>query len=376
MARDLGITPSKNQPFYFISYNSDDYEVVKEYAKELERLGVPMWYDGGIRLGDNWEVELVDKIRESLGVIMFLSKNITKKEKSYVLVEFDTITKFTDRKIYFISLDDVDRYTLPSQYVKLWRYADKKQAIKAFEHKSVGECINKLVKDLEYTAFKCAPDGNRRIEFENGDVYEGEFKNGLMHGEGVYRWADGAVYEGEFKDGYRFGKGKYIWGIGSPFEGDVYEGDFRYGERTGVGTYIWGSKSKYAGDKYEGAFYCGAKYGKGVYTFSSGNRYDGSFVDDEMTGKGIFIYKNGNSYGGEFKKDKRHGKGIYHYANGSVYEGEFAEGKMTGYGVLTYPDKSCYEGMLLDGKKNGKGVLKDSKGKIVYKGLFINDKQK
>jgi len=32
-------------------------------------------------------------------------------------------------------------------------------------------------------------------------VYDGEWKDGNMHGQGVYRYASGDVYEGEFKDG-------------------------------------------------------------------------------------------------------------------------------------------------------------------------------
>ena len=37
-------------------------------------------------------------------------------------------------------------------------------------------------------------------EYENGDVYEGEEKDGIRHGIGIYYHADGAIYEGEWKD--------------------------------------------------------------------------------------------------------------------------------------------------------------------------------
>ena len=377
MARDLEITPCEKEPFYFISYNTEDKDVVKEYVKELEKRGIPMWYDCGVRLGDDWEVELVRKIRASEGVIMFLSNNMAQKKDSYVVDEFDTIKRFSNKKIFFVFLDMVDLCALPDEYVPIWRTAIKKQGVPAYED-GLTVSVNKLVKELGHTAFKLNENTDvkkRRVEFENGDVYEGEWKNGYMHGKGTYIWSDGDRYEGEFKEGYRSGKGKCVWGPASEFKGDVYEGDFLKGDRTGIGTYTWGNDSKYAGDKYEGAFYCGTKFGKGVYTFASGAIYDGSFVDDEMTGKGIYIYKDGSSYSGEFKNGKRHGKGLRYYKNCTL-EGNFVDGELDGYGVLTYADKSCYEGMFSKGKKHGKGVLKDAKGKIIYKGIFVNDKQK
>ena len=50
--------------------------------------------------------------------------------------------------------------------------------------------------------------GQRKIVFVNGDLYEGETKNGKMHGKGIMRYAHGIFYEGEWKDGKRHGKGK------------------------------------------------------------------------------------------------------------------------------------------------------------------------
>ena len=35
----------------------------------------------------------------------------------------------------------------------------------------------------------------------NGDVYEGEYVDGLKEGFGVYRWASGSKYEGNWKAG-------------------------------------------------------------------------------------------------------------------------------------------------------------------------------
>lgn len=35
----------------------------------------------------------------------------------------------------------------------------------------------------------------------NGDIYSGEFENGLYHGKGSIVYADGAVYFGQFVQG-------------------------------------------------------------------------------------------------------------------------------------------------------------------------------
>ena len=46
--------------------------------------------------------------------------------------------------------------------------------------------------------------------FEDSNLYNGEWKDGLMHGEGTLKYRDGSVYKGEFKSGLLHGKGKFI----------------------------------------------------------------------------------------------------------------------------------------------------------------------
>lgn len=42
--------------------------------------------------------------------------------------------------------------------------------------------------------------GHHRHEYDNGDVYEGEFLAGKRHGNGVYTSVNGSRYEGAWKD--------------------------------------------------------------------------------------------------------------------------------------------------------------------------------
>ena len=48
------------------------------------------------------------------------------------------------------------------------------------------------------------------ILYSDGDVYEGEFKNGELNGQGKITYSNGDIYEGEFKDGKQNGQGRYI----------------------------------------------------------------------------------------------------------------------------------------------------------------------
>jgi hypothetical protein len=65
----------------------------------------------------------------------------------------------------------------------------------------------------------------------NGEVYEGEFRQGKRHGRGTYTWSDGRTYNGEFCDGIIQGHGRYTVG-----NGDVYSCTFVDELRTGLGT--------------------------------------------------------------------------------------------------------------------------------------------
>ena len=76
------------------------------------------------------------------------------------------------------------------------------------------------------------PEGHGKLTFPNGDVYKGDFKNDKREGNGKVTYANGDVYEGKFATDKREGQGTYTGA-----DGEVYEGEFKAGKRDGRGTW-------------------------------------------------------------------------------------------------------------------------------------------
>eukprot|EP00451_Oxyrrhis_marina_P018647 CAMPEP_0204351562 /NCGR_PEP_ID=MMETSP0469-20131031/31221_1 /ASSEMBLY_ACC=CAM_ASM_000384 /TAXON_ID=2969 /ORGANISM="Oxyrrhis marina" /LENGTH=321 /DNA_ID=CAMNT_0051338143 /DNA_START=12 /DNA_END=974 /DNA_ORIENTATION=+ len=78
------------------------------------------------------------------------------------------------------------------------------------------------------------------------DVYTGSFLRGRMHGGGKHTSVNGAFYEGQFADGVRHGEGSLS------LRGATYVGQFQHGSRHGRGEYI-SEVEKYIGNYCDGA---------------------------------------------------------------------------------------------------------------------------
>ena len=53
--------------------------------------------------------------------------------------------------------------------------------------------------------------------------YEGEYKDGKYHGQGIFSYPDGSKYEGKWKHGIYHGKGKYTFSDGIKWKGEWRE---------------------------------------------------------------------------------------------------------------------------------------------------------
>ena len=109
------------------------------------------------------------------------------------------------------------------------------------------------------TRYVCPPHG----------TYEGDFKDGLKHGQGTFTFKDGRVYTGMFRQ-------DAIHGIGMMWDGNNHV-------------------------KYEGDFSFGYKQGQGVLT-TRHHRFEGHFFHDEKHGPGTLYDKQDNViYSGMYK---------------------------------------------------------------------------
>lgn len=69
--------------------------------------------------------------------------------------------------------------------------------------------------------------GFGKLTFENGDKYEGNFKNGIFNGQGTFTSASGWVYEGQFKNGLAHGQGKLTTETQVVYQGKFEQGMYQ-----------------------------------------------------------------------------------------------------------------------------------------------------
>ena len=70
-------------------------------------------------------------------------------------------------------------------------------------------------------------EGVGRMEYQVGDMYEGESSNGEKDGFGRYIWSNGEIFVGYWKNGTPDGEGKLIRPDGSILEGTFDQGRLR-----------------------------------------------------------------------------------------------------------------------------------------------------
>ena len=89
--------------------------------------------------------------------------------------------------------------------------------------------------------------------------------------------------------------------------GDVYEGDFLDGIREGRGVYRYGSN----GDKYDGEWRQNRKHGIGKMSYNGKGEYQGYWENGRRHGEGVFTYPNGDVYSGWWRFGEKEGTGTY-----------------------------------------------------------------
>eukprot|EP00743_Colponemidia_sp_Colp-15_P010212 GILK01011221.1.p1 GENE.GILK01011221.1~~GILK01011221.1.p1 ORF type:complete len:827 (-),score=108.90 GILK01011221.1:76-2556(-) len=227
-----------------------------------------------------------------------------------------------------------------------------------------------IVGGSEDSEHSCATCVDEKV-FPNGNIYHGELRNGVMHGRGVYVWADGSKFMGQFREGLIHGYGEKSWPSGR-----VYCGEWRDDSMEGQGELTWPT-----GETYVGTFRQGIYCGNGTRTFPNGDVYTGGYKAGREEGRGHMVSsEDGWQYTGQWRDARMNGEGKMTWDTGLVYAGQWRDGRRDGKGKMTFPDGSFYEGRFRNGRMDGQGkkVLADgsfyvgefSDGQLHGRGLF------
>ena len=205
---------------------------------------------------------------------------------------------------------------------------------------------------------------NDEIIKSNNSIYYGEKSkiNNLAYGRGFLFCASGSHYFGYFKnDFFQSGFGKTI-----NKNGNVYIGEFKEGLANGLGKFT--TKN---GNVYKGYWSNNKLNGYGYISWDNGKSYNGEISKGIFNGIGELHYKNGNIYRGELKNGRMDGIGNILYKTKKKYLGEFKEGTKNGYGIMIWPTEEKYEGIWeKDSFKFGEYFWPNGN---IYLGNFKND---
>jgi hypothetical protein len=162
------------------------------------------------------------------------------------------------------------------------------------ENGVIDEC-NKSSKKYDFTSDLVIPKGLTReealkkrkdemlnsklkIKYDNGDIYEGNWKDGKPWGQGTMKYANRDIYIGNWENGKPWGEGTMNYA-----NRDIYIGNWENGKRHGKG------KMTYTNN---------IKINKNWFW------YDGNWKDDKQNGDGVRRSFNG-TYKGRFVDNKR-----------------------------------------------------------------------
>ena len=162
-------------------------------------------------------------------------------------------------------------------------------------------------------------DGRATKKTLNNCLYIGDFVNGVIEGNGKEECKE-YVYEGQFVGDKKHGKGKIVY----KQTGDIYEGEFKDDAITGNGVYKWAN-----GESYKGSVLNGKMHGRGIYKWPDGGEYEGEYIHNLKEGKGRFRWANGKVFKGDFRNGKPNGKGVL-TINNKEYNVIFKNGKLHG----------------------------------------------
>ena len=144
--------------------------------------------------------------------------------------------------------------------------------------------------------------GRYYIRDKYDEVYDGELVCSVREGKGIYRYDDGTMYEGDWRGGKKDGLGRLEIATG-----EVYDGSWKDDLMHGYGVHMFTN-----GDCFEGHYRKGKWEGYGNFVGGNGEVYNGCYVNNLRCGLGRMVYIDGGRYEGSFKDNVRNGTGTFY----------------------------------------------------------------
>ena len=147
MSNYLGFEPTEENPYYFVSYNNDEAEYISDLVVSMHQAGIPLWYDYGIVAGEEWSCRINEKIAGSQGLILFLTKGVLQKEKSYAQREYK-IAQAIEKRIIVIVVDQINKDDVPIRKIDWWIELQEKQWVPIYRLKEQKAKIEAIAKEF------------------------------------------------------------------------------------------------------------------------------------------------------------------------------------------------------------------------------------
>jgi hypothetical protein len=121
--------------------------------------------------------------------------------------------------------------------------------------------------------------GDGKVTFDNGDTYQGEWRDGERHERGKSISIPGQRYEGKYIDDKTHDHATDTYA-----NKNTYEGEWRHDQRHGRGKYMWESQiyeSQIRLKICEGEWRHDQRHGRGKCTLSDDSRREGEWHNND-----------------------------------------------------------------------------------------------
>ena len=134
----------------FVSYSRGDADRISDLVLELHKVGLPIWYDDGLIPGNRWENEILENVIQSRITVFFLTKNLFKREITFMLDEFQFANDY-QKPTLCIWMDDIGNIncnSLSKDMYLWWKKIRSLQCIEVFHLTSIKDITKEICRGL------------------------------------------------------------------------------------------------------------------------------------------------------------------------------------------------------------------------------------